>query len=387
MLYTYNFNSVIVKFTFQYCLLRGIIFLFIMHASLCFSQSLSNSFNEKNQYFDSLNIIYKQQQTDSLFNFIVKDKHFNGTFLVAQKNVVLYENVAGYACLQQKQPLPIHTSFEIASVSKMFTAVAILMLYEEGKITLNNDVCVYLPEFPYANITVHQLLCHRSRLPEYFKFADRYHKNSSFPLTNDSLLSMLQHRKPKCGSLSNQEFEYCNTNYALLASIVEKILGISFSQFLQENIFNPLGMKETFLYYFGSNQQIVYGHRSNKRRYERNYLSGVVGDKGIFSSVHDLYVWDKALFSGDIIKKETLLLAVSPQHPDISACNNYGYGFRLGCDENGNTLIYHGGLWNGNHSLFIHRPVDDVLIVFLSNVYNKSFTWRSNDILRIWDEL
>ncbi|MBP7102044.1 MAG: beta-lactamase family protein [Bacteroidales bacterium] len=358
-----------------------------MHSSFCFSQSQLKSVNEKNLYFDSLNLIYKQQQIDSLFNYIVKEKQFNGTFLIARNNVVFYENVAGYACFQQKTPLHINTSFEIASVSKMFTAVAILMLYEEGKIALNKDVRDYLPEYPYANITVHQLLCHRSGLPEYFKFADKYHKNSSFPLTNDSLLSMLKFRNPKCNYMPDKLFEYCNTNYALLASIVERISGVSFSQFLQEKIFDPLEMKVTFLYRFSSNQPIMYGYKSNKRVYERNYLSGVIGDKGIFSSVHDLYVFNKALFSETIIKKETLSLAISPHHSELSVCNNYGYGFRLSCDKNENQLIYHGGLWNGNHSLFIYRPIDNIFIVFLSNVYNNSFIWRSSDILRIMDEL
>lgn len=375
------------KFYINYNLFRCIIFLFSMHVLLCFSQSDPNKYNEKNQYFDSLNLIYKHQQIDSLFNFIVKEKQFNGTFLIARNNMVLYENVEGYASFQQKTPLHIQTSFEIASLSKMFTAVAILMLYEEEKIALNKDVREYLPEFPYANISVHQLLCHRSGLPEYFKFADKYHKNSSFPLTNDSLLSMLKYRTPNINSLPDKEFEYSNTNYSLLASIVEKISGMSFSQFLQEKFFDPLEMKKTFLYCFRSNQPIMYGHKSNKRIYERNYLSGVIGDKGIFSSVRDLYIWNKALFSGTLIKKETLLLAISPHHSELSACNNYGYGFRLSCDKNGNQLIYHGGLWNGNHSLFIYRPIDNTFIVFLSNVYNNSFIWRSSDILSILDEL
>lgn len=359
----------------------------IIHISPCYSQSKAEAFTQNNHYFDSLNLIYKQHQFDSLFTFIVKEKYFNGAFLIARGNDILYENVAGYSNYSNQKPLDIHASFEIASVSKMFTAVAILMLYEEGKIDLTKKVRDYLPDFPYNNITVHQLLCHRSGLPEYFKFAERYHKNPSFPLTNDSLLLMIQKHQPKYNALPDKEFEYCNTNYAILAAIVEKVSEIPFSQYLETKLFKPLEMNETFLYQYGNNQTILIGHRSNKKEYERNYLSGVVGDKGIFTSVHDLYDWDKALFNGKLIKKETLAIAVFPHNPDQMLCNNYGYGLRIRCDEQKNILLYHGGLWNGNNSLFIHRPIDNTLIIFLSNIYNKSFTWRSADMLRILDEL
>lgn len=359
----------------------------IIQISPCYTQSKSEVFIKTNHYFDSLNLIYKQHQFDSLFTFIVKEKDFNGSFLIARGNDILYENVAGYSNFTNKKPLDIHTSFEIASVSKMFTAVAILILYEEEKIDLTKKVSDYLPDFPYRDITVHQLLCHRSGLPEYFKFAERYHKNSSFPLTNDSLLLMIQKHQPKCNALPDKEFEYSNTNYAILAAIVEKVSEIPFSQYLETKLFKPLGMTETFLYQYGSNQAILLGHRSNKREYQRDYLSGVVGDKGIFTSVHDLYYWDKALFADKLIKKETLAIALSPHNSNQTLCNNYGYGFRIGCDEQNNILLYHGGLWNGNNSLFIHRPIDNTLIIFLSNIYNKSFTWRSADVLRILDEL
>lgn len=371
------------KVVIKFCSLLMIAFI----VTTCFSQTRINDFLQNNLYFDSLNVVYKQKQFDSLFTFIVANRNFNGVMLIAQDDKILYENVAGFADFTTKKPLDIHSSFEIGSMSKMFTAVSILLLYEEGKIDLSKKIIDYIPDFPYSEITIHQLLCHRSGLPEYFSFAEKYHKNPSFPLTNDSLLLMLQKHKPKCSTEPDDEFEYNNTGYAVLASIVEKVSGMPFKQFLETKIFEPLEMKETFLYQFGSSQEIILGHKGNKKIYYRNFMSGVVGDKGIFSSINDLYTWDKAIFSGKIIKKETLALATTPQNPDKNPCNNYGYGFHIGCTENKQSLIYHGGLWNGNHSLFVHRASDNTVIIILSNIYNKSFMWKSYNILHILDEL
>jgi len=358
-----------------------------MSVTPCISQLNSNSFSENNRYFDSLNLVYKQKKLDTLFTYLATKRAFNGAILIAQSDTIFFQNVSGYTNFTTKEPLNLHASFEIGSMSKMFTAVSVLLLYEQGKIDVSKKVSDYIPDFPYSEITVHQLLCHRSGLPEYFSFAEKYHKNSSFPLTNDSLLLMLQKHKPKCSTEPDNEFEYNNTGYAVLASIVEKVSGMTFKHFLDTNIFEPLGMKETFLYQYGSQQEIMLGHKGNKKVYPRNFLSGVVGDKGVFSSVNDLYLWDKALFSGKIIKKQTLALACAPHNSDKNPCNNYGYGLHIGCTGNNQPLLYHGGLWNGNHSLFVHRPSDGTLIIILSNIYNKSFMWKSYNILHILDEL
>lgn len=368
------------------------IFLFLLYFFLIiFNPSISQSnfptFKESNRYFDSLNLIYKQLQIDSLFNSIVNENKFNGALLVAKGEKIVYENVAGYSNFSSKTPLTLNSSFEIASVSKMFTAAAILLLYEEEKIDLSKNVKDYLPDFPYENITIHHLLCHRSGLPEYFNFAKRYHKNHHFPLTNDSLLLMINKYKPKLKKNPNREFEYNNTGYAILASIVEKITGITFKEFVETKFFKPLEMEQTFFYLYGETKNINIGHYANKKEYKRDCLSGVIGDKGIFSSVHDLYKWNNALFSGKIIKTETLKLAEFPNNKEQDNCNNYGYGLRISCDENNNTLLFHGGLWNGNNSLFIHRPSDKTVIIVLSNIFNRSFTGKSVDILHILDEL
>ena len=364
----------------------SICLLFSLFFAVAPTYSQSETFKASNHYFDSLNTIYKMQQLHELFLHLDKEKHFNGSLLIARGDTILYENVCGYIYYPDTESLNLHTSFEIASITKTFTAVAILLLYEEGKLDINRKVSEYLPNFPYKDISIHDLLCHRSGLPAYFSFAKKYHDDKMFPLTNDSLLAMMQHYTPRRNSSPGQLFEYSNTGYAVLASIIEKVSEVSYIQFIQTKLLIPLDLHETYVYRFGEPENIILGHKSNKRLDTRNFLSGVVGDKGIQSSASDLYKWTLSLFSEKIISRKSLDLLSTPKNPELSRCNNYGYGFRISCDEQGNSLFFHGGLWNGNHSLLVYRPFDQTIIVVLSNIYNKSFFGISGTILSILDE-
>ncbi len=352
-------------------------------------QNRTADFIAINNFFDSISLNTKAQQIDSVFKNMLTEKHFNGSILIGKQSRIIYKNFSGYADYPRKKRLNEFSQYELASVSKQFTAIAILMLYEQKKLNLSDAIQKFIPGFPYKGITIHQLLCHRSGLPDYFKFAEKYHKDKDYLMTNDSLLNMMTIHQPKILEVPDKKFEYSNTGYAILASIVERISGMPFYNFVSRFIFEPAGMKETYFYHYGKNLSEGYtiGHRSNLKYYERDFLSGVLGDKGVFTTTNDLYLWDKALYEAKIIKSETLHMAYTPQNPDQPLCNNYGYGWRLSCDEYGNALIYHGGLWNGNNSLFIRRITDEVLIVILSNVYNKGFSGRSTEILSILDTL
>ena len=353
------------------------------------AQNKTPEFVSINHFFDSISLVMKVQQIDSAFKEMVQTKRFNGSMLMAKQNKILYSNYSGYADFQTKRRLSASSQYEVASVSKQFTAVAILMLYEQKKLLLTDTVQKYIPDFPYKEITIHQLLCHRSGLPDYFKFAEKYQKDENYIIDNDSLLRMMNVYCPKILEKPNKVFEYSNTGYAVLASIVERISGISFYDFVHKNIFTPLGMKESYFYHYGKplKGMNTVGHKANSKQYERDFLSGILGDKGIFTTVNDLFMWDNALYETKLLKPETLEMAFSPQNAENSPCSNYGYGWRLSCDVHGNTLIYHGGLWNGNNTLFLKRASDKVLIIFLSNIYNKGFSGKSSDFLSIIDGL
>ena len=330
----------------------------------------------------------KLRKIDSLYQNMVTEKKFNGSILIGRGDRVLYTNFNGYADFQTKRKLTKNSRFEIASVSKQFTAVAILMLYEQGKLKLTDSIQRFIPDFPYSGITIHQLLCHRSGLPEYFKFADDYHEDKENTIMdNDSLLRMLKAVKPKILQKPDKKFEYCNTGYAVLASIVERVSEMKFYEFVHTYIFTPLKMEETCFYYYDKypTEFSTVGHKATMKHYEKDYMSGVLGDKGIFTTANDLFIWSNALDKEKVLKTVTLKMAFTPKNPELDSCQNYGYGWRISCDTCMRSMPFHGGLWNGNNTLFIKRPCDKTTFIVFSNIYNRAFSGKSKEFLWILD--
>ena len=200
-----------------------------------------------NAYYDSINLISKSRYIDTAFKYLTTKKKFNGVVLISQHDKIIIHKAIGYANLRRKIKLTQNTLFELASVSKQFTAVAIMLLEERGLIKYSDTVQRFFPEFPYPNITIHLLLCHRSGLPMYYNFAPKYWKDKTLDLSNDSLMAMIAYNKPPLDFEPNAKFEYCNTGYCILAAIVEKITGKSFADFAEEEIFSKAGMKSTFV--------------------------------------------------------------------------------------------------------------------------------------------
>lgn len=348
-------------------------------------QNQTELFIQTNRFFDSINRAQKAQAVDAVFQEMVKQKQFNGILLVALDTYEIYCNYHGYADYRSRQTLHAGSQYELASVSKQFTAVAILQLYEQGKLQLTDSVCQYLPDFPYKDVTIHQLLCHRSGLPDYLEFAEVYHKNKSQWFDNDSLLRMMQIHHPKISAPANTKFEYSNTGYAVLACLVEKISGEKLEDYFTKHIWQVAGMNHTFLYGRGQfdEQGYTIGHRAGYKTYVRDFMSWVVGDKAVFSTAGDMFKWNIALYERKILNDTTLEMAYSPKNHDMDPCHNYGYGWRLSADPHGNSIIYHGGLWNGNNNLFSRRLYDKACVIILSNEFNRSFGGRGDQILEI----
>ncbi|MFA5834282.1 MAG: serine hydrolase domain-containing protein [Bacteroidota bacterium] len=313
---------------------------------------------------------------DSLFTSIAQRKGFNGNVLVGIHGNAIYKNAFGYSDLKTKEPLNIQSVFQIASVSKQFTAIAIMMLHEQGKLSYSDTVQKFLPDFPYKNITIRQLLSHRSGLPNYMYFSGKYWKKKKEYLTNENVLSQMVHYKPRPEFLPDRRYKYSNTGFAMLALIVERISGLPFDEYMEQNIFRPLGMVNTFVYNPNSKKTIEYetkGYNKNRRKAYIDYLDGVTGDKGIYSTVEDMFRWDQALYSEKIVKQETLDEAFTPASYDYKRDNNYGYGFRLDTLADGSRIVYHGGWWRGYNSLFVRRLDDHTTIIILCNKVNWSF--------------
>lgn len=378
---------------------RLLILLFTL-PQLLFSQILSNDSiaqqssqyyaHEINALFDSLNHINKTEHIDSLLNRLYTFHHFNGVLLIAQDKKILYHKAFGYAHLKTKTKLTTQSIFELASVSKQFTAMAILKLYQDKKLNIHDTIQKFIPCFPYKKRTIHHLLCHRSGLPDYFRFASGYWRQKWVDMPMDFLIELLCKHKPKAKFWVDTKHEYSNTGYVVLAKIVEIVSGKTYGEYLHDTFFAPIGMKNTFVREYGNKTQLSHktvGHTSAYAVRNEDFLNGPVGDKGVWSSAYDLHLWSNALFSRKVVHDSILQLAITPKNSDMNGDRNYGYGFRLGAIQNGHNLVYHGGLWGGYNTLFIHRIPDKINIVVLSNVDNKSYRHQSGKWIEILEQL
>lgn len=320
-------------------------------------------------------------KVDSIFRHLHKRKGFNGTVLVTKYDQVIYKGAFGYADFHRKDTLTTQTAFQLASVSKQFTAMAIMMLKEQGKLTYDDSVQQYVPDFPYKGITIRQLLTHRSGLPNYTYFSDELWPDRKVPITNEDVLKLMAVHQPRIYYKPDTHFDYSNTGYSLLAAIVDKASGMPFAEFMQEHIFGPLEMKNTFT--FSKNMAVLTesmatGYTSGRRKRTPDYLDTVLGDKGMYSTVEDLYKWDQALYTQKLVKRETLEEAFTGSRPEKKKDEDYGFGWRIRQIESGDTAVYHGGLWHGFNTYLLRNPKDHSAIIVLSNVTNGSLNYMKD---------
>jgi len=329
---------------------------------------------------------------DSLFVKKAKIQGFNGVVLVAQKGVILYQGIFGYANLNHKDSLSINSSFQLASVSKTFTGAATLLLAQDGKIKLSDTIQQFIPSFPYHGITVEHLLSHRSGLPNYlYCFEDKRKCNGAAP-TNDTILKWFDEANPLPAPYNKpgKNFSYNNTNFILLASIIEKVSEMSYPEFLRTRIFEPLGMTNTFVDTIAPEIVLRYrtsGHQGNKLR-AREFFDGIYGDKGIYSSVGDMDRWYFALHSGCLLNKHWLKEAFTPRSFERKSRHNYGLGFRLMTDPEDMKkvhYVYHGGWWAGFSTMFWMDMEADIVIIVLGNRKNNS-VYDIKSVLAILEE-
>ncbi len=299
---------------------------------------------------------------------------FNGAVLVSMNNKVLYNNALGLANKQLNYKLSTQTSFELASVSKQFTAVAILKLVNDGKIALGDSIQKFIPKFPYRGILILDLLSHRSGLPNYTSFCEEYTLPDSVFLSNEDVLNILISKRPAIYNAPNRSFGYCNTNYILLAHIVSLISKQSFPEYMQEQIFIPLGMKNSFikdkLKSILPNEAQGYNTRFEKYNFDK--YDGVYGDKGVFASVEDMYRWDNMLRTEILLPKYLIKKAFTPYSFERIGKRNYGLGFRMLLNEgNAPDVVYHNGWWHGYRTLFYKNLKYDITIVALQNTTGR----------------
>lgn len=252
--------------------------------------------------------------------------------------------------------------------------MAVMILKERGLLSYNDEVQKFYPEFPYDGITVRMLLTHRSGLPDYTYFSEDHWKDRSKFLDNQEVIKMMAQHQPKPYYLPDKRYDYSNTGYAVLAAIVEKASGMKFENFMQKEVFRPLGMTHTWVYN-GTNtaltEKVAIGYTAGRRVVANSYLNGATGDKGVYSTVEDMFKWDRALYSGKIVKTTTLEEAFQPANKEMKR-ENYGYGWRLKTLDCGQPVVYHGGWWHGYKSYFMRNRKDQSTVIVLTNIANHS---------------
>ncbi|MGV8947544.1 MAG: serine hydrolase domain-containing protein [Lutibacter sp.] len=336
------------------------------------SKNLTLNQNLQNELKNSILMTTYKVPLEKIHNYtsqLAKTFGFNGSILVAKNGKILFEEHIGFKDFRQKTPIESTSTYQLASVSKQFTASAILLLYQEGKLDLDDFATKYLPNFPYKNITIRHLLNHTSGLPNYM-YAAEHNWKSKLPPDNAEMLNLMNKLKMMPYFRPGDRFDYSNTGYFILGSIVSKVSNKSLGEFLDTRFFKPLNLTHTYVH--NPSEKTKNDELTGFRKYGKSYIAipfsvndGVVGDKGVYSCVSDLYKWNQSLTEHTILNDTILAKAFTPGKTNNGKIIPYGFGFRLK-QENDSDLVYHNGVWNG-FSTTLRRYQDDITIIILSN--------------------
>ncbi|HEY6503768.1 MAG TPA: serine hydrolase domain-containing protein [Chitinophagaceae bacterium] len=310
------------------------------------------------------------REVSNFFDSTLLRRGFNGAILVAKDGAVIYEKYAGFSDLRSKDPFTDSTSTHIASSGKTFTGMAILRLAQENKLSLDDSLQKFFPGFPYTGVTVKMLLNHRSGLSNYVYFMPAKEWKNKY-VTNADVLNYMLSEKPNRSFSPGRRFSYSNTNYVLLALIIEKVSGRSFADFMKWKFFDPLGMKHTYVYTLNDTSKSISSYAANGRVWDNDFLEGTCGDKNIYTTPRDLLKWDQAFYTDQLINKTLLDSAFTPYSNERPSVHNYGLGWRLLMIPNGKKVVYHNGRWHGFNAAFARLIDEKVTIIVLGNKYNS----------------
>ncbi|MEQ1796718.1 MAG: serine hydrolase [Lacibacter sp.] len=290
-------------------------------------------------------------------------KEFNGSILVMQKGKVIYKKSFGMADREWNVPNTADTKFRIGSVTKQFTAACILLLAEQGKLSVDDYLSKYIPDYPKGDsITIHMLLNHTSGIKNYTDLPEFWPKAIQ-PLSTDSMIALFKN-KPLDFS-PGTKWNYSNSGYFLLGVIVEKVSGKKFTAYLEENILKKAGLKNTGMDRLDSILAFrAKGYDKNRQGVwqQAMYISmeGPYSAGAMVSTVEDLYLWTKALHSNQVLS------AASTQKMMTPFMDNYGYGIGIDSLKTHKRVSHNGGI-PGFASYLAYYPADDLCIAVISN--------------------
>jgi CubicO group peptidase (beta-lactamase class C family) len=303
------------------------------------------------------------ERVDHIFQSYSGENLPGAAVMVIHQGTPVITKTYGMANLEKKIPVTPLTNFRLASVTKQFTAMCIMMLEEQGKLSYDTAIGSIFPEFPSygKNITIRNLLQHTSGLIDY---EDLIIDSLPYQITDREILEMMLQQDSTYFEVGT-EYRYSNTGYAILAMVVEKLSGHSFAEFIKANIFDPAGMDSTLAYEKGISEvpQRAYGYTvgyDTTKFTDQSVTSAVLGDGGIYSSLNDLYKWDQALYTDTLVSQQSLKRAYTP-HLEI-----YGFGWRI--DEyKGHPRVHHTGSTKGFRTVIQRYPEDQFTVIVLTN--------------------
>lgn len=303
-----------------------------------------------------------------------KNDDDNLSFLIARNGQIIHEQYNGIANYETSEALTTKTPIHIASVSKVLTATAILLLIDAKKITLDQKVTTILDNFPYPKVTIETLLNHRSGLSNYAYFtSDKKVWDKSKMLTNQDILNLFTSKKIALEFPTNTHFNYCNTNYAMLALIIEKITKTSYKEAMNRMIFKALQMENTYVFDINNDKETaVTSYRPDTSKFEYEFLDGIYGDKNIFSTPRDLLKFDKAINASTFLNPKLVKKIYKGYSYESEGEKNYGLGIRMIEWKTGQTYYFHNGWWHGNTSSYVTLKKEKVTIIALSNKLTRN---------------
>ena len=319
---------------------------------------------------------------------------FNGTWLYAENGEIISKGAYGFRDAENTLPMQEDSIFEMASITKMFTATAVMLLVREGKLGLDEEYAVYFPEYPYRGVTIRHLLTHTSGMPDDFN-TDRWvvpilEKEHRIP-QNSEMLRFIRESNEPAACAPGETFRYTDVGYTLLAEAVEKASGVRFEEFLKKNVFEPAGMKDSGIFHtrrdgrpsdrFTRNMVLEDGGYipSDRSKYDAGYVVGSDGLNGcdyLYTTVFDMLAWDRALRAGTILSREEQMIMYTPMRlmsgkaagadEDEDGDAGYGFGWGVRNDPEFGLTVNHSGGMPGLETWF-ERFVDaDRVLVILN---------------------
>lgn len=355
-------------------------------------------------------IAFAQKTTPQLLDEFLSGQakyfKFNANVLIADKGNIILQKPYGYADYNTKRMLDNNSIFELASISKQFTAMAILILKEQNQLSLDDTLRKFFPELPYYNITIRQLLTHTSGLPDYMDAMEKTWDHKKIA-TNKDMIAFFAKEKTPPNFKPGEKWEYSNTGYAMLSSIIEKVSGRTYNNYLADNIFARLNMRHTFVYNtrrstnkLPDDYALGYVYNDSLHQYILPdslphlsmvyWLDGITGDGTVNTTTGDLFIWAKALLKHTLISDSlsnqmmSPLVAMSARKGSAS----YGYGVMVDTNSPYGKVVSHTGGWPG-YATLLKNYIDSnkTLIILSNNESPNSFIAASIETLLFGDTL